>query len=58
MVMESPRHKVVEHVCYNCDYEWKSRVPNPRKCPNCQSRKWNMPPVKVEISHDGRVVVG
>ena len=24
-----------------CGYRWQSRVPNPKKCPECGSRTWN-----------------
>lgn len=27
--------------CQQCKYEWKSRVANPKECPNCKSRRWN-----------------
>jgi len=27
--------------CSQCSYEWESRVDSPKKCPECQSKKWD-----------------
>jgi len=27
--------------CSQCGYEWESRVDSPKKCPDCQSKKWD-----------------
>jgi predicted Zn-ribbon and HTH transcriptional regulator len=27
--------------CSQCGYEWESRVDSPKKCPECQSKKWD-----------------
>jgi len=32
---------VVELECKNCGNLWVPMVDNPKKCPQCQSRKWN-----------------
>jgi len=24
--------------CYRCDYEWSSRVKEPKECPRCKAR--------------------
>lgn len=29
------------HECSQCGYEWDGRKDNPKKCPDCQSKKWN-----------------
>jgi len=29
--------------CLRCGYEWKSKVSNPRCCPNCHSYRWDKP---------------
>jgi len=26
--------------CIKCEYKWFPRTVKPKKCPNCQSRKW------------------
>lgn len=26
--------------CKKCGYKWVPRVAKPKKCPNCQQRKW------------------
>jgi predicted Zn-ribbon and HTH transcriptional regulator len=28
-------------VCLQCGYSWPSRLERPKKCPECQSRKWD-----------------
>jgi predicted Zn-ribbon and HTH transcriptional regulator len=28
--------------CLRCGYEWEPRVDNPKCCPTCLSRKWNI----------------
>ncbi|MCK5610810.1 hypothetical protein KAR91_53550 [Candidatus Pacearchaeota archaeon] len=28
--------------CEKCDYKWLPRVENPKACPNCTSRLWNV----------------
>lgn len=39
---------IPKHYCFNCGYEWPMLVEHPRKCPNCQSRKWD---AKAAIEH-------
>ena len=29
--------------CLLCGYIWLPRVPNPRKCPECNRKDWNKP---------------
>jgi len=29
--------------CLICGYSWEPRSENPRRCPKCQSRRWNKP---------------
>ena len=29
--------------CLRCGYEWICRIENPKCCPSCTSRKWNVP---------------
>lgn len=28
--------------CKQCNYEWEARVENPKECPNCKNRKWDV----------------
>jgi len=28
--------------CLKCGYEWESRKENPKECPACKSRYWNI----------------
>jgi len=30
-----------ENKCNKCDYEWKSRIENPKSCPKCKRYDWN-----------------
>lgn len=30
-----------DHYCFKCSYKWSSAVEHPKKCPNCQSRRWD-----------------
>lgn len=39
----STRQEVFKHVCRKCKEAWQSYVKRPKKCPYCQSRKWNEP---------------
>jgi len=32
---------IPHHHCIQCGYDWPIIVEHPKKCPNCQSRKWN-----------------
>lgn len=27
--------------CKKCNYEWESRIENPKVCPRCKSYNWN-----------------
>lgn len=35
--------------CKQCGHEWNPRVPNPKKCPACQSYKWNEQKVEKRV---------
>ena len=28
--------------CLQCGYEWEARVENPKECPYCKVRNWNI----------------
>ena len=34
-------------ICRKCGYQWRSRVDNPKACPNtrCQTRDWKTVPI-------------
>ncbi len=32
---------VPKHHCNKCGYEWPALKEHPKKCPDCQSRKWD-----------------
>lgn len=32
--------------CSGCDYQWESRIENPKACPRCKKRFDYMPKVK------------
>lgn len=32
---------ISKHHCFRCGYDWPMLVEHPKKCPNCQSRKWD-----------------
>src|SRR5579862_8705049 len=32
--------------CFRCAYVWRSRLPQPRICPRCKSRLWDVPRFK------------
>ena len=32
---------IPKHFCIQCRHEWPMIVEHPRKCPNCQNRKWS-----------------
>lgn len=29
-----------QYICSKCGEKWNPKVPAPKKCPNCQTRKW------------------
>jgi len=31
-----------EKVCFKCGYLWIPRIKDPKCCPRCMSRKWNL----------------
>lgn len=33
--------EIVE-TCLRCGYKWIRKVKNPKKCPSCRSKKWNI----------------
>ena len=35
--------KILVYHCLKCGFEWNPRKVDVRKCPACQSRKWNEP---------------
>jgi len=41
MAKEKPLN-IAGYECYRCGYEWIPRVGNPKKCPYCQSKEWNV----------------
>lgn len=32
-----------EMTCKRCGYRWEKRTKEPRKCPRCQTYRWNQP---------------
>jgi len=30
-----------DHHCFKCGNDWSSAVEHPKKCPQCQSRRWD-----------------
>ena len=34
--------KIPRLTCQNCGHTWIPRVESPRKCPECQSRDWDV----------------
>ena len=40
--------------CLRCDYRWESRVADPKECPACHSRLWNVPKKKAPQSKTTR----
>ena len=36
--------QLVVVTCQQCGASWTPRVPDPVRCPRCQSRRWNEPP--------------
>ncbi len=41
-MVKSTTVQLVAFQCAKCGYEWFPRTTNPLKCPNCQSRDWNV----------------
>ena len=31
---------IPKHHCFKCNYKWPMLIEHPKKCPNCQCRKW------------------
>lgn len=31
-----------KYKCLSCGYEWLPRVDEPKECPNCKNRNWNI----------------
>jgi predicted Zn-ribbon and HTH transcriptional regulator len=47
-------------ICADCGYEWVKRSNNPKRCPKCFSRDWNLEPIMPVILANemkGRVIV-
>lgn len=38
--------------CKICKYKWTPRQENPRVCPNCKNKNWNM--IKAKKDNDGQ----
>lgn len=36
-----PRQEPQTLICQKCQYEWQSKIPNPKTCPNCKTRAWD-----------------
>jgi predicted Zn-ribbon and HTH transcriptional regulator len=34
------------HKCLRCSYEWNSVIPNTKRCPRCNSTKWNIKKIR------------
>lgn len=41
---QQQKHAIGKLICLKCSYVWMQRTFNPpRRCPNCQTRRWNEP---------------
>ena len=37
--------------CLKCSHEWEPRKPHPKRCPQCKSTAWMLPPGKGHATH-------
>jgi Zn finger protein HypA/HybF involved in hydrogenase expression len=44
--------------CLKCNYEWTPRITNPKCCPECKTRKWNIAQPIISTSGEKVELVG